>query len=52
MDKKNEITVGPVTANLLRALKDIESARNYYYLATEALRGNPDNLTNQLGFRP
>lgn len=48
MDKKNEITVGPVTANLLRALKDIESARNYYYLATEALRGNPDNLTNHM----
>lgn len=48
MDKKTNITIGPETANLLWALKSIESARNHYYLATEAMRGNPDNLTNHM----
>lgn len=48
MNKQNEIKIGPVTANLLRALKDIESARNHYYLAMEALSGDPDNLTDSM----
>ena len=42
------ITVGPVTANLIMALRSIEQARNYYYLAIEAMRGNVEELTDHL----
>ena len=42
MAKENGIVVGTVTANLLWALKDIETARDHYYIATETMRG--DNL--------
>lgn len=48
MDKQNNIVISNETANLLMALKNIETARNYYYLATEAMRGNPDDLTNHM----
>lgn len=48
MDKKTNIMIGPDTANLLWALKDIESARNHYYLATEALRGKVEDLTDHM----
>ena len=48
MAKENGIVVGTVTANLLWALKDIETARNHYYIATETMRGNPDNLTDNM----
>ena len=33
--KTQNITVGPVTANLIMALRSVEQARNFYYLATE-----------------
>ena len=48
MAKENGIVVGTVTANLLWALKDIETARNHYYIATETMRGDPDNLTDNM----
>lgn len=48
MTKENDLVIGPVTANLLWALKDIETARNHYYIATESMRGNPDNLTDNM----
>ena len=41
MSNENNITIGPVTANLLRALRSIEKARNYYYLAVEEMTGTP-----------
>jgi hypothetical protein len=43
-----KITVGPVTANLMMALRAIEQARNYYYLATEEMRGTGNNLTDHM----
>ncbi len=46
--KTQDITIGPITANLIMALRSIEQARNYYYLATEEMRGNVDNLTNHM----
>ena len=48
MDKQNNIAISTETANLLMALKSIETARNHYYLAMEAMRGNPDNLTDHM----
>lgn len=48
MNTQNNITISNETANLLMALKSIETARNHYYLATEALRGNPDDLTDNM----
>ena len=42
------ITIGQVTANLIMALRSVEQARNYYYLATEETRGNVADLTNHL----
>ena len=48
MAKENGIVIGTVTANLLWALKDIETARNHYYIATETMRGDPDNLTDNM----
>ena len=48
MSNENNITIGPVTANLLRALRSIEKARNYYYIAVEEMRGTPDNLTDHM----
>ena len=48
MAKENGIVVGTVTANLLWALKDIETARNHYYIATETMRGDPDNITDNM----
>lgn len=48
MSKENEIKLGPTTTNLLMALRAIESARNYYYEATEATRGEIENLTDHL----
>lgn len=42
------ITVGQVTANLIMALKSIEQARNYYYLATEEMRGKVEDLTDHM----
>ena len=38
MSNENNIKVGKNTANLLLALRAIESARNYYWLAVEELR--------------
>ena len=42
-------TVGPVAANLLNALRSLEQARNYYFLATEQIRPTRDGevLTDQ-----
>lgn len=48
MDKQNNIAISNETANLLMALKSIETARNHYYLATEPLRGNLDDLTDNM----
>lgn len=48
MNTQNNISIGPATANLFQALRSIESARNYYYLATEEMRGNPNDLTNHM----
>ena len=42
------ITVGQVTANLIMALKSIEQARNYYYLAAEEMRGKVEDLTDHM----
>ena len=42
------ITIGQATANLIMALRSIEQARNYYYLATEETRGSVEDLTNHL----
>ena len=42
------ITIGQVTANLIMALRSVEQARNYYYLATEETRGSVEDLTNHL----
>lgn len=47
METKN-ITVGPVTSNLIMALRSVEQARNYYYLATEEMRGNVEDLTDNM----
>ena len=44
----HNITVGQVTANLIMALRSIEQARNYYYLATEEMRGNVEDLTDNM----
>ena len=46
--KTQNITVGPVTANLIMALRSVEQARNFYYLATEEMRGNVDDLTDNM----
>lgn len=42
------ITVGQVTANLIMALRSVEQARNFYYLATEEMRGNVADLTDNM----
>lgn len=42
------ITVGQVTANLIMALRSVEQARNFYYLATEEMRGNVEDLTDHM----
>ena len=42
------ITVGQVTANLIMALRSVEQAKNYYYLATEEMRGNVEDLTDHM----
>lgn len=44
----NNIQVGPATGNLMRALRCIESARNYFYLATGETRGNIQDLTDHM----
>ena len=44
----HNITVGQVTANLIMALRSIEQARNFYYLATEEMRGNVEDLTDNM----
>lgn len=48
MEQHNNIAISTETANLLMALKSIETARNHYYLATESLRGNLDDLTDNM----
>ena len=42
MSNENNIKVGKNTANLLMALRAIESARNYYFLAMEETRGTAE----------
>lgn len=42
MSNENNIKVGTNTANLLMALRAIESARNYYFLAMEETRGTAE----------
>ena len=42
------ITVGQVTANLIMALRSVEQARNFYYLATEEMRGDVEDLTDHM----
>lgn len=44
----HNITVGQVTANLIMALRSIEQARNFYYLATEEMRGDVEDLTDHM----
>lgn len=36
---KKALTVGPVTENLLLALRAVEQSRNYYYCAFEEMGG-------------
>ena len=48
MDKQNNIAISTETANLLMALKSIETARNHFYLATEAMRGTVEELTDHM----
>lgn len=42
MNKENNIKIGADTSNLLLALRAIESARNFYFLAMEELRGSSE----------
>lgn len=42
------ITVGQITANLIMALRSVEQARNFFYLATEEMRGNVEDLTDHM----
>ena len=44
----HNITVGQVTANLIMALRSIEQARNFYYLATEEMRGDVEDLPDHM----
>lgn len=46
--EQNEITVGPVTAKLLEALKLVETARDRYFEAMQGLRGKPDDFEDHM----
>lgn len=35
MSKENNITIGPITANLLNSLRSLHTARDYYYQAMD-----------------
>lgn len=41
-------TLSQESINLLNAMRSVEAAKNYYYMATESWRGNLDQLTNHM----